>query len=277
PRGAVPPSPGLRRGRPGRGHGTPGARRRRRQGRPLRHAPLGARGGGMRPVAVVAASAVSALGGSLHHLSAAVRSPEPPSGLRLVPEAGLGLRHPLVGCAALANDAAIPDRATRLLCSAAHALADELERVWPDFREQRVAILVGTSSGAMPSMLAAFAARDAGTPLDPRAPATYFAPVSALASALSLPHAPRHQLLGACASSTLAIGLGARWVDAGHADLVIAGGYDALNPLVALGFEAVGALTRAAPQPFRAVRDGMALGEGAGLVALAAPRTGLAA
>ncbi|MFO7179545.1 MAG: beta-ketoacyl synthase N-terminal-like domain-containing protein, partial [Pseudomonadota bacterium] len=125
------------------------------------------------------------------------------------------------------------------------------------------------SAGAMPSMLAAFAAREAGTPLELGAPATYFAPVAALAEALRLPSAPCHQLLGACASSTLAIGLGARWVDAGYADLVIAGGYDAVNPLVALGFEALGALTGDVPRPFRAVRDGMALGEGAGLVALA--------
>jgi 3-oxoacyl-[acyl-carrier-protein] synthase-1/3-oxoacyl-[acyl-carrier-protein] synthase II len=49
---------------------------------------------------------------------------------------------------------------------------------------------------------------------------------------------------------------------------VIAGGYDALSPFVASGFEALGALTRSTPNPFRAERDGMALGEGAALLAL---------
>jgi 3-oxoacyl-[acyl-carrier-protein] synthase-1/3-oxoacyl-[acyl-carrier-protein] synthase II len=82
--------------------------------------------------------------------------------------------------------------------------------------------------------------------------------------------------LAACASSTIAIGLGCRWLDADDCDLVIAGGYDALSALVAAGFDSLSALTRTTPQPFRVGRDGMALGEGVGLVALrrAAPNDG---
>jgi 3-oxoacyl-[acyl-carrier-protein] synthase-1/3-oxoacyl-[acyl-carrier-protein] synthase II len=49
---------------------------------------------------------------------------------------------------------------------------------------------------------------------------------------------------------------------------VIAGGYDALSPFVTSGFEALGAVARGIPAPFRTARDGMALGEGAALVAL---------
>ncbi len=52
-------------------------------------------------------------------------------------------------------------------------------------------------------------------------------------------------------------------------DLVIARGYDALTTFAAAGFEALGAITASVPRPFRKDRDGLALGEGAALVALA--------
>jgi 3-oxoacyl-[acyl-carrier-protein] synthase II len=80
---------------------------------------------------------------------------------------------------------------------------------------------------------------------------------------------PRTQVLAACVSSTVAIGLGCRALDAGEIDLAIAGGYDALTPFIATGFESLGATTSSEPRPFRLARDGMALGEGAALVALA--------
>jgi len=78
----------------------------------------------------------------------------------------------------------------------------------------------------------------------------------------------RTLILAACAASTIAIGLGLRWLDRGACDLVIAGGFDAVSVFVAAGFEALRATTATAPRPFRKARDGMCLGEGAGLVAL---------
>jgi 3-oxoacyl-[acyl-carrier-protein] synthase-1/3-oxoacyl-[acyl-carrier-protein] synthase II len=100
--------------------------------------------------------------------------------------------------------------------------------------------------------------------------APYFAPLSALERALDI-DVRAEQILAACASSTLALGLGCRSLNAGHAELVIAGGYDALSAFVVRGFEALGALTRSHPEPFARDRDGMALGEGAALLALALP------
>jgi 3-oxoacyl-[acyl-carrier-protein] synthase-1/3-oxoacyl-[acyl-carrier-protein] synthase II len=78
-------------------------------------------------------------------------------------------------------------------------------------------------------------------------------------------------VLAACASSTVALGIGCRWLALDEADLVIAGGYDALSLFIASGFEALGATTATLPAPFRVERDGMALGEGAALVALVRP------
>jgi 3-oxoacyl-[acyl-carrier-protein] synthase II len=75
-------------------------------------------------------------------------------------------------------------------------------------------------------------------------------------------------LYAACASSTLALGLGLRWLELDEVELVIAGGYDAESDWVCAGFDALKATSNAAPRPFRAERDGMALGEGVALLAL---------
>jgi 3-oxoacyl-[acyl-carrier-protein] synthase-1/3-oxoacyl-[acyl-carrier-protein] synthase II len=117
----------------------------------------------------------------------------------------------------------------------------------------------------MDAQVAFFSAPDLRAELGQKTP--YFAPLTAL-SVLGVEPVLRVQLLAACASSTIAIGLGCRWLEAEHADLVIAGGYDALSVLIAAGFESLGATTEKQPAPFRCDRDGMALGEGAALLAL---------
>jgi 3-oxoacyl-[acyl-carrier-protein] synthase-1/3-oxoacyl-[acyl-carrier-protein] synthase II len=61
-----------------------------------------------------------------------------------------------------------------------------------------------------------------------------------------------------------------RWLDRGTCDLVLAGGFDAVTVLVAAGFEVLRAITAVPPpRPFRIDRDGMALGDGAAVLALA--------
>jgi 3-oxoacyl-[acyl-carrier-protein] synthase-1/3-oxoacyl-[acyl-carrier-protein] synthase II len=82
--------------------------------------------------------------------------------------------------------------------------------------------------------------------------------------------APSMLVLGACASSAIAIGLGWRWLERGACDLVLAGGFDEVTVFVAAGFEALRATTASPPpRPFRVGRDGMALGEGAAVLAIA--------
>jgi 3-oxoacyl-[acyl-carrier-protein] synthase-1/3-oxoacyl-[acyl-carrier-protein] synthase II len=164
------------------------------------------------------------------------------------------------------------DRAERLLCTAAQDLARALDQRWPTWRSERVGLVVGTSSGAMSAIERAFSLRARGEPIsrEQARAANYFSPLSGLVTALGLDasRVAPVQVLAACASSTLAVGLGCRWLDADEYDWVIAGGYDALSALVASGFDALSALTRSRPRPFRKERDGMALGEGAALVAL---------
>lgn len=225
----------------------------------------------MKPIALLACGAISALGSGRAAWS--VGSPGARPRTAIARDASLeavGLKKPFA-----ARATTLPvgegDRAARLLAAAARELAAELDRVLGDWRARRVAVAIGTSGGGMPSLTEAFARLDRAESLSVelarRAP--YFGPLAVLEEALGVRPSDRVQVLAACASSTIALGLGARWLEHDQADLVIAGGYDALSPFIAAGFEALGATTERS-NPFRAERDGMALGEGAALIALAA-------
>ncbi|MGD0206978.1 MAG: beta-ketoacyl-[acyl-carrier-protein] synthase family protein [Verrucomicrobiota bacterium] len=72
----------------------------------------------------------------------------------------------------------------------------------------------------------------------------------------------------ACASGSNAIGHAWNLIRCGQAERALAGGYDALSLLVFAGFDALQALSPTVCRPFDARRDGLALGEGAALVAL---------
>lgn len=78
---------------------------------------------------------------------------------------------------------------------------------------------------------------------------------------------PMRIVSNACASGANAIGQAFHLVRSGKAERVLAGGYDALSQLVFAGFDSLQALSASGiPRPFDAARDGLALGEGAGLV-----------
>lgn len=156
------------------------------------------------------------------------------------------------------------DRATVLLERALAACAKELDAVLPAWRDKRVGLAIGTSSGGMRAFEAAFA--DGGSP-EGSAQATYLGPV--LASDRPCDLEPVAFVLGACASGTLAVGLAREWLLADRCDVVLCGGFDAVSVFVASGFEVLRATcSDGAPRPFRAGRDGLALGEGAAVLAL---------
>ncbi len=72
----------------------------------------------------------------------------------------------------------------------------------------------------------------------------------------------------ACASGSDAIGHAWELLRRGRAERALAGGYDALCQMVFAGFDALQALSPTTCRPFDASRDGLALGEGAALLAL---------
>ena len=75
-------------------------------------------------------------------------------------------------------------------------------------------------------------------------------------------------LSNACASGSNAVGHAWEIVRAGQAERVLAGGYDTLSQMVFAGFDSLQALSPTTCRPFDAHRDGLALGEGAALLAL---------
>jgi 3-oxoacyl-[acyl-carrier-protein] synthase II len=72
----------------------------------------------------------------------------------------------------------------------------------------------------------------------------------------------------ACASAGAAIGMAADYLRAGHADVAIAGGSDALCRLTYSGFNVLQAVDPDPCSPFGATRKGITLGEGAGYLVL---------
>lgn len=88
-----------------------------------------------------------------------------------------------------------------------------------------------------------------------------------LASRLGI-DGPVRVVCDACASGASAMALARRIIRTGRCRAAIAGGYDAFGEFVHAGFCALGVVTRAGCRPFDTRRDGMVLGEGAGLVLL---------
>jgi 3-oxoacyl-[acyl-carrier-protein] synthase II len=72
----------------------------------------------------------------------------------------------------------------------------------------------------------------------------------------------------ACVSSSLAIGQAFDSIRRGRAKVMLAGGADSLTNLSFSGFSLLRAMTRSVCRPFDARRDGIILGEGAGILVL---------
>ncbi len=78
----------------------------------------------------------------------------------------------------------------------------------------------------------------------------------------------RATLANACASGGSALSLGCELLEAGEADVVLAGGVDCLNRVVLNGFNSLLLVSPEGCRPFDADRRGMSLGEGAGVLVL---------
>ncbi len=79
---------------------------------------------------------------------------------------------------------------------------------------------------------------------------------------------PALTIVNACSSGADAIGAGLSWIRGGVCDIVIAGGADELDPVPMSGFSSLGVLSESLCAPFDRERDGLNLGEGAGILVL---------
>lgn len=79
---------------------------------------------------------------------------------------------------------------------------------------------------------------------------------------------PRATIDTACSSTVTAIGLGFDWIREGRADLAVTGGSESLSQLTFSGFNALKAMDPQPCRPFDRLRQGLSLGEGAGVLIL---------
>ncbi len=85
---------------------------------------------------------------------------------------------------------------------------------------------------------------------------------------------PQYTIVGGCSSSIQAIGLAMEKIRDGRSIWALAGGSEAvITPITFSGFQAMGALSpatrqKATPRPFDRARDGMIVGEAAGMLVL---------
>ena len=143
----------------------------------------------------------------------------------------------------------------------------------------RMGCIVGSGLGGVQTLCESARALDPASPLRGLSPYLLPAATASLAAGqISILHGlrgPSYTTSAACASGAHAIGLGLRSIQCGDADVVLAGGADAmLTELVVASFALLGALSRRnaeparASRPFSASRDGFVLAEGAAFVVL---------
>lgn len=77
---------------------------------------------------------------------------------------------------------------------------------------------------------------------------------------------PRIVVTNACASGTDAIGLAKMWLENDLCDIALAGGADELSRIACQGFSSLMLISQNSCRPFDAKRDGLNLGEGAGIL-----------
>lgn len=154
-----------------------------------------------------------------------------------------------------------------LLWAAEEALA---QAGWE--KQQDVPIVLGTTSGEMSRGEAMYRQAIEGSHshrLQPTRVVHYQAHRQAMVLAEHIgSRGPITIIANACASGANAVGHAWEQVRYGHSERVITGGYEALSQLVFSGFDSLQALSPTCCRPFDATRDGLALGEGAGVITL---------
>lgn len=160
------------------------------------------------------------------------------------------------------------DRAAKMLLIAA---ADAWEQAgWEPC--EYLPLILGTTGGGM-SLGEAFFRQATRAPLSRSDQATRAIYYQAHRQGLVLCEAlgfsgPLTFIANACASGANAIGHAWEWIRAGRAERVLTGGYDAITQLVFAGFDSLQALSPTRCRPFDANRDGLALGDGAAVLAI---------
>jgi 3-oxoacyl-[acyl-carrier-protein] synthase II len=160
------------------------------------------------------------------------------------------------------------DRASRLLLVAGHEAWTQAG--WT--AAEGLPLVLGTTGGGM-SLGETFYRQTLLSPRTDRRQPTRIVHYQPQRQALDLAEAlgfsgPVTIIANACASGANAIGHAFELIRRGHAERVLAGGYEGLCHLIFSGFDSLQALSPSVCRPFDGQRDGLSLGEGAAVVTL---------
>ena len=169
--------------------------------------------------------------------------------------------------------AALARRASRtdLLCWIAASEAVEQAGLLRSEDREELGVVIGSSTGGMSEgeryCREGHARGFDRIAVSPLLSLTTSAPSDLVARALGAA-GPRLANMTACASGALAIGQAADLIRAGEAPAAVAGGADALCLMTFAGFSSLRLLDSRPCRPFDAARQGLSLGEGAGVMVL---------
>ncbi len=161
--------------------------------------------------------------------------------------------------------AAYDSRIVRMALAVLEGVAGAGERAVRRHGPDRVAIVLGTSTGGIEETERAVEAHAATGALPERFSLERTHAFHALLDAVRLrtgARGPAWIVSTACSSSGKVLGSARRLLAAGLADAVLAGGVDTLCQTTLRGFRSLEALSSGACRPFAAARDGLSLGEG---------------
>jgi 3-oxoacyl-[acyl-carrier-protein] synthase II len=160
------------------------------------------------------------------------------------------------------------DRAAKLLLHAAHEAWEQSG--W--LPSEDLPLVLGTTGGGM-SLGEELYRQAMQPPYSRRGQAARVVHYQPQRQAMDLAQAfgfsgPVTIIANACASGANAIGHAWELLRWGRAERVLAGGYEGLSQLIFSGFDSLQALSPTECRPFDAQRDGLALGEGAAVLAI---------
>lgn len=167
-----------------------------------------------------------------------------------------------------APHAAYDCRLARIGVMAFAEVEEAVRRAVSRWGGERVAIVLGTSTGGLEETEQAFFAWLEHGTIPPRYDYERqhnFAAFGDLLAERSGARGPAYVVSTACSSSGKVAASAARLIEADLADAVLVGGIDSLTRMTLQGFHSLGILSSSACRPFGAERDGINIGEGAAL------------
>lgn len=144
---------------------------------------------------------------------------------------------------------------------------EAVERARSKYGPKRVAVLLGTSTSGILQTELAYRARGAGGELPPgfdyRHGQNLFSVTDFVRRSLGL-EGPAATISTACSSSAKVFASASRYIEAGVADAAVVGGVDSLCLTTMHGFTSLQLVSDEPCRPFDAARKGMSIGEAAG-------------